>query len=167
MENVGFVFQQLDLYLQSIGLGVCWLGMGKLNAQGIEQTKRDDGLRCVMMMTFGYPKGDALRSDAAEFKRKSLAEIADCADERLEAARLAPSSINSQPWYFVHEGEVIHAYCTRQGLIRNRALGEMNRIDMGIALAQLYVAHADTFRFFQTETAPEWKGYRYTGSFTL
>ena len=31
LENVGFLFQQMDLYLQTLGLGVCWLGMGKLN----------------------------------------------------------------------------------------------------------------------------------------
>ncbi|MBO5141122.1 MAG: nitroreductase, partial [Peptococcaceae bacterium] len=28
MENVGFLYQQLDLFLQSIGLGTCWLGVG-------------------------------------------------------------------------------------------------------------------------------------------
>ena len=28
LENVGFIFQQLDLYIQSIGIGTCWLGMG-------------------------------------------------------------------------------------------------------------------------------------------
>lgn len=31
LENVGFLFQQMDLYLQTLGLGVCWLGMGKMN----------------------------------------------------------------------------------------------------------------------------------------
>ena len=27
LENLGFVFQQLSLYLQSIGIGSCWVGM--------------------------------------------------------------------------------------------------------------------------------------------
>ena len=26
LENIGFLFQQMDLYLQTLGLGVCWLG---------------------------------------------------------------------------------------------------------------------------------------------
>ena len=29
LENAGFLFQQLDLYLQGRGIGACWLGMGK------------------------------------------------------------------------------------------------------------------------------------------
>ena len=28
LENVGFIFQQAELYIQSLGLGTCWLGMG-------------------------------------------------------------------------------------------------------------------------------------------
>ena len=31
LENIGFLFQQMDLYLQTLGLGVCWLGMGRMN----------------------------------------------------------------------------------------------------------------------------------------
>ncbi len=29
LMNIGFIFQQMDLYLSSIGLGSCWLGMAK------------------------------------------------------------------------------------------------------------------------------------------
>ena len=31
LENVGFIFQQVELYIQSLGLGTCWLGMGRLD----------------------------------------------------------------------------------------------------------------------------------------
>jgi hypothetical protein len=43
----------------------------------------------------------------------------------------------------------------------------MNRIDIGIALAHLYVANPETFRFFQTDSAPAVKDHRYLGSITL
>ncbi|MBR6555421.1 MAG: hypothetical protein IKT90_04320, partial [Clostridia bacterium] len=75
-------------------------------------------------------------------------------------ARLAPSSINSQPWFFTHEGNVIHAYCTKISVIP-----DMNRIDMGIALAHMYVAEPETFRFFRAENPPPVSGYTYIGSF--
>lgn len=159
LENVGFLFQQLDLYLQSLGLGVCWLGMGKMNpktAQG------KDGMQFVIMLSFGYPKGDQLRQDGKGFKRKRLAQISDREDSRLEPARLAPSSVNSQPWFFSHAGDTIHVYCTRKGMG-----SYLNRIDMGIALAHLYVANADNFRFFQAENAPTVQGYGYIGSVTI
>ena len=159
LENIGFLFQQMDLYLQTLGLGVCWLGMGRMNPKTTTQV---EGMKFVIMLAFGHPKGDHLRHDLKGFKRKSMEQITDKADPRLEPARLAPSSVNSQPWYFVHEADAIHAYCTTKGLA-----GYMNRIDMGIALAHLYVANPETFRFFHTDSPPERKGLHYMGSVTL
>ena len=164
LENVGFMLQQVELYLGTLGLGACWLGMGKPDVGA--KKERADGLKFVIMLAFGYPEEDPYRSPA-QFKRESLSSISDQNDERLEAARLAPSSVNSQPWYFTHEGEVIHAYCSKQGLLKWIALGDMNQIDMGIALAHLYVENPETFRFFKAETAQERKGHRYVGSFML
>lgn len=167
LENVGFMFQQLDLYLQSIGLGVCWLGMGRLDKKKTVDVESKDDLEFAIMLTFGEPKGDALRSDISQFKRKSLSQISDREDERLEPARLAPSSVNSQPWYFVHDGDVIHTYCACKGLLKGKILSDMNRIDIGIALAHMYVANEDTFKFFKAENVDEIEGYSYIGSFTL
>lgn len=156
LENVGFMFQQMDLYLQTLGLGVCWLGMGRMNPKTAASV---EGMQFVIMLAFGYPKGDQLRHEPKEFKRKALGQIADWEDPRLEPARLAPSSVNSQPWYFSHENGTIHAYCTRKGM-----LGYMNRIDMGIALAHLYVADEAAFRFVRADNAPQVAGYGYIGS---
>lgn len=163
LENAGFVFQQVDLYLQSLGLGSCWMGLGKVRTP----ETAPEGMEFVILLAFGYPEGDFYRSGPADFQRKSLSEISDLPDERLEPARLAPSSTNSQPWYFIHEGDTVHAYRSEQGLLRHKALGNMNRIDMGIALAHLYVANEDTFRFFQSDNSVQLKGYCYTGSFTM
>lgn len=163
LENVGFLFQQMDLYLQSLGLGVCWLGMGRLDSQS---ARKIDGMEFVIMLAFGYPKGNAQRANIGEFKRKALAEIADREDPRLEPARLAPSSVNSQPWYFTHEDDVIHVYCASKGLLKS-ALSEMNQIDVGIALAHLYTVNPHAFCFFKTEKDRKVKGYGYIGSVTL
>jgi hypothetical protein len=103
-----------------------------------------------------------LLRDIEEFKRKPLDKIADRPDPQLEPARLAPSAINSQPWYFVHGEDAIHAYC-----VRNGRPGYMNQIDMGIALAHLYVANPETFRFCQRENPPTVPNYTYTGTITL
>ena len=75
----------------------------------------------------------------------------------LEAARLAPSAVNSQPWYFAHEGNTLHVHCNKKG----------SRLDIGIALAHLYIENPGTFRFSRAETATEVPGYRYIGSVTL
>ena len=30
LENAGFILEQLDLYIQSLGLGSCWVGLGRV-----------------------------------------------------------------------------------------------------------------------------------------
>ena len=164
LENVGFLFQQVELYLQSIGLGACWLGLGKFRKAELPQV---EGMEFVIFIAFGIPEEAQFRKDTAEFQRKALTEISDQEDPRLECARLAPSSTNSQPWYFTHEGDAIHAFCCEAGFLRHKLLGNMNRIDMGIALAHLYLENPQTFRFFAAEPKDCPKGYRYTISFSL
>ena len=154
LENIGFLFQQMDLYLQTLGLGVCWLGMGRMNPK---TTTDVEGMKFVIMLAFGHPKGDQLRHDLKGFKRKPMEQITDKPDARLEPARLAPSAVNSQPWFFVHEGENIHVWCSKKG----------SRLDAGIALAHLYVANKETFKFFKADHIAELPGYSYIGSVTL
>ena len=153
-ENIGFLFQQMDLYLQTLGLGVCWLGMGRMNPK---TTTAVAGMKFVIMLAFGYPKGDQLRHDLKGFKRRPMEQITDKPDPRLEPARLAPSAVNSQPWYFTHEGEAIHVWCSKKG----------NRLDAGIALAHLCVSNGERFRFFKADQPADLPGYTYIGSVTL
>ena len=165
LVNLGFVFQQVDLYMQSIGLGTCWLGMGKIANTAGEEFTDHSGMKCVMMIAFGSSE-EAYRSDIAQFNRKSLAEISDTEDTRLECARLAPSAVNSQPWYFIHDGKVIHTYCMDR-FFRKQVLGDMNKMDVGISLAHIYLENEESFNYFTAEDAPEQKGYLYIGSFEI
>ena len=122
-------------------------------------------MECVILLAFGHSE-ESLRSGAGDFKRLSLAEISDRVDTALEPARLAPSSTNCQPWYFTHGDGCIHAYCSLKGMLRHKLLENMNRIDMGIAFAHLYLCNPDTFAF-DRQDAPELPGHRYTGTLTL
>lgn len=162
LENAGFLLQQMDLWLQSRGLGVCWLGLGKLK----NQVTIPEGMEFVILLAFGTPK-EPLSKEPRKFSRKAMAEISDQEDPKLECVRVAPSSTNSQPWYFTHEGETIHAFRSEAGLLRHAMLGTMNRIDMGIALAHLYVENKESFRYFSAEPTQIPAGHCYTGSFTL
>ncbi len=154
LENIGFLFQQMDLYLQTLGLGVCWLGMGRMNPKTTTQV---EGMKFVILLAFGHPKGDQLRHDLKGFKRKPMEQITDMPDPRLEPARLAPSAVNSQPWFFAHEDEAIHVWCSKKG----------SRLDAGIALAHLYVANPESFRFFKAEHIADLPGNTYIGSVNI
>lgn len=91
------------------------------------------------------------------FKRKPMEQITDKPDSRLEPARLAPSAVNSQPWYFTHEGDCLHVWCSKKG----------SRLDAGIALAHLYVSNEESFHFFKADQTADLPGYAYIGSVTL
>ena len=167
-ENIGFIFQQVDLYMQSLGLGVCWVGLGWPKDGNDEESEnrplRPDGLRFGIYLVFGHRENDDFRKDASEFNRKPLDDMTDLPDPRLECVRLAPSATNSQPWFFLHDGDVLHAYCVIHGPLKKRTLGNMNKIDMGIGLAHLYVSNMETFEFFKAENPPEKDGHYYVGS---
>ena len=153
LENVGFVFQQLSLYLQSLGIGSCWVGMAS------PKSKRSD-----FIITIAFGKSDDISRDIAQFKRKSLSDISDFEDEKLVPAQLAPSAINSQPWYFKHSDDGFDVYQVRQNILRRQVLKKWNPIDMGIALAHLYVVNQDSFQFQRKSDFENIKGHTYTGS---
>lgn len=163
LVSVGFMFQQLDLYLQTLGLGACWVGLGWLN----EDVPVPEGMRVAVMMPFGMPDAVPYRTYPQDFKRKSMAEITDMPDDRLEVVRIAPSATNSQPWFITHDADTLHVYREKLGGIKQRTLGKMNPIDIGIALAHLYVTNPDTFRFWRADTPPEKDGFLYMGSVCL
>ena len=160
--NVGFMYQQLDLYAQSLGLGTCWVGLGSLtNDESVPE-----GMKLAVMMAVGIPDGVPERTPA-DFRRKSMQELTDRPDDRLEALRLAPSATNSQPLFVTHDGDTLHIWREELGLIKQRTLGRMNKIDTGIGLCHLYVEHPQTFRFWREENPPKLAGQIYMGSITL
>lgn len=157
--NIGYLLGLLDLSLQGAGLGTCWLGLGKPRG-----TKERRGLPFMAMLAVGYPDGVPKRNGAQDFDRRTLAEIADEEDERLEPARLAPSAMNSQPWYFTHSTEGYHLYCA---LKKSATLRGLAHIDVGIALGHLAVTNPKTFHCFGTRILRTVPGYEYMLSFRI
>ncbi|MDR1247557.1 MAG: nitroreductase [Clostridiales Family XIII bacterium] len=153
LENVGFMFQQTVLYLTSLGLGTCWLGMAKPGKT------LNTSLSPVIIIAFGKAVGSPYR-DITEFKRKPLSEVSSGSDERLEAARLAPSALNNQNWFFAAAGGKIDVYQKKS------IMDKTGKIDMGIAICHLYAAteHFGNEFVFSKETGKERTGYIYTGT---
>ena len=65
----------------------------------------------------------------------------------LEAVRLAPSAANKQPWRVVVEGNRAHFFEKRS--IGESPLGDVQKVDMGIALAHFDLVAAE--RGLQTQ----------------
>ena len=153
--NIGFVFQQLSLFLQSLDIGNCWVGMASLKGNNPE-----------FVITIAFGKSNDLTRDISQFKRKGLSEISDSEDERLIPAQLAPSAVNSQPWYFKHTDDGFDVYKVRHNIVKRKILGKWNDVDIGIALSHLYVSNPDTFEF-KFENKKDLKGYEYIGSLKI
>jgi len=154
-ENIGFIGQQMDLFFSSSGLGSCWLG-------GAKPDDMEPSLPFVVGMAFGNP-AEPLHREQTAIKRKPLSEISEGTDERLEAARLAPSAMNMQDWYFVVDGEKIHCYRTNPKALFRSMWGKLGYIDMGIALCHISICSGD-FRFGKEANAPTRKKCEYIGT---
>lgn len=125
MVNAGFRTEQLILRATQVGVGTCWLG-GAYRRQDVGQMLNVATDEQVVALTpLGYPAGGArdIASRAIKLltprqgKRHPLEKLVFAGEwgvppgpilddrpalrDMLEAARLAPSWVNSQPWRFV------------------------------------------------------------------
>lgn len=141
-RNAGYIAEQMVLYLTAKGLGSCYLGASKAAGRTVE------GMKQVIIIAFGY--GDELiYRDPGEAKRLPISELCIFREEPsnlvlkvLKAARLAPSSLNSQPWRFIAGKEKIHVYAGRGGIMAG-PLGSLREINMGILLCHMMLAAED------------------------
>lgn len=137
LMNVGYIGQQLDLYLVHHNIGSLWFGIGKPDVQTYE------GLDYVIMIAIHKVKKESLyRKDMYKSKRKPLDEI--WVGDTLgiaETARFSPSACNSQPWFVRNENGVITVFRYKQpgkrGIMPAKAVSYYNRIDLGIFLCIL------------------------------
>lgn len=138
MLNAGYLLGQIDLYLVSRGIGTCFFHGAKLLAEP------EGGLEPIMVLAFGRAERQNYESEKRR-KRLPLSEIctikAEISEEEkciLEAARLAPSSFNSQPWRMVVYDGRIHLFCKKNRLLLPGRKW-IHYLDMGIILAYLAV----------------------------
>jgi nitroreductase len=138
LTNAGFMLQQMDLFFSANGIGSCWQGMPKPTKEILKSSK----LEFVILLAFGKPKERLHRESVSEFQRKPLGEITDVkgADELLEPARLAPSAMNRQQWFFTGDASTIHAYRAKSSFLSAFMLEKMNKVSMGIAICHVWIA---------------------------
>lgn len=152
LENLGFVGQQICLYLNSIGFGNVWLGGGK-------PKEKSDNSNYVICVGFGKPAEDLFRT-SEDFKRKDIKVISNKDNEIIEAARLAPSAINAQDWFFYQDDNLIHCYHRKADFPLNTLLGHMSGVDLGIALCHMFLVSKNA-TFEKTTSYPQIKNCVY------
>ena len=138
LVNVGYILEQLDLWMASQNIGVCWYGMGKPDI--VEY----DGLNYVIMLAFGKGQPAEFRKDYTKAKRKALEKIwsGQHIPGVTNVVRFAPSACNTQPWRVVFENQRIQIFRSTEvrSIIPKAKIPFYNSIDMGIFLCFMEVA---------------------------
>lgn len=162
-EALGYDFENLILYITSLGLGTCWLG-GTFNKSAFaEEMKVNEDELFPIVTPVGYP-ASRLRLTEKVFRRSLNAdnrvdwddifsykdfstplekEIAGNYIHPLEMLRLAPSAKNKQPWKVVFDGKAFHFIQLFAHTDNDGSGQEMHRIDMGIAICHFHLTAAE------------------------
>lgn len=138
LQNIGYLGEQLDLYLVSKNIGTLWFGIGK------SEENKLDGLDFVIMIAIRKVENiDKFRKDMYKSKRKELSDIWD-GNSYLDIAnivRFAPSACNTQPWRVSSRDNELKVYRYRKagkrGIMPKDRVIYYNQIDIGIFLCFL------------------------------
>ena len=133
MRNAGYTAEQAVLYLTSKELGTCFL-----------------------VIAFGKASAKPFR-DSSMAHRNSLAALCAFKDEPgeqvksiLRAARLAPSSFNSQPWRFVVYSDRLYIFMKKAAPFSGKGAKAFKEFNMGIMLSHIMLAAEEYWMNMET-----------------
>ena len=150
MRNAGYTAEQAVLYLTSKELGTCYLGATKAGED------KKDGLKRFLVIAFGKASAKPFR-DSSMAHRNSLAALCAFKDEPgeqvksiLRAARLAPSSFNSQPWRFVVYSDRLYIFMKKAAPFSGKGAKAFKEFNMGIMLSHIMLAAEEYWMNMET-----------------
>ncbi len=138
--NAGYLMQQISIYLASKDIGSCFLGGVKVS----EHLASDSSMDHVLTLAFGEGKSKIYRNSAniRRFPEEDIItykeDVSDSIRTILKAGRIAPSSMNNQPWRFVAYKNRIHIFC-KKNLMNSNQLSKLKLIDIGVTLGNMLV----------------------------
>ena len=139
LQNCGYLGELAVLWLTGRGVATCWQG----SAQVDPNEDFHGSLPYVTCIALGYGD-DAFRAPGEEPERREADKVIfNRVPEYtpiLEAARLAPSSFNRQPWAFVSDDRARLHLFRRKSLLANPVTEFHQCVDCGVALAHLETA---------------------------
>ena len=136
LRNIGYMGEQIDLYLASKNIGALWFGIGKPKEMQV------NGLDFVIMISIAKMPENKFRKDMFKSKRKPLSEIWNGDTLGVaEVVRFTPSACNTQPWIVENNGSDLMVYRFKKpgkrGIMPADKVRYYNKIDMGIFLFML------------------------------
>lgn len=159
LEALGYEFERLVLYAQSLGLGTCWLGGTFRRSAFAARMDIGENEMFPILCPIGYPAAKPRTSE--QLFRRTLKARRRLPWEKtffqndfdhplsedwdgtyafpLEMVRLAPSAVNKQPWRIVVTEHAVHFF--EKHSLGGEAVGtDLQRIDVGIAVCHFHLA---------------------------
>ena len=130
-ERVGYYGEQLVLFVQTLGLNTCWVGLSYRKVPEAYNVGKDEKLVCMIALGYGETQGFS-------HKIKSIEEVSNASDitpswfkKGVEAALLAPTAVNQQRFSFEHVG--VKNNCHQIRAKKGFSMIGYTKIDLGIA----------------------------------
>ena len=151
----GYSFERFCLFAAGLGMGSVMLAATISRRTFEEAMQLQDAEVMPLASPVGYPAEKrsvrekmmrkAIKADErlpfdtlffeGSFAQSLLPERAGQFRDALEMLRLAPSAANKQPWRAVVCGDKVHFYEKKAKSFSNHALGDIQKVDVGIGLA--------------------------------
>ena len=130
-ERVGYYGEQLVLFVQTLGLNTCWVGLSYRKVPEAYNVGKDEKLVCMIALGYGETQGIG-------HKIKSIEEVSNASDitpswfkKGVEAALLAPTAVNQQKFSFKYVGMSNNRHQVRAK--KGFSMIGYTQIDLGIA----------------------------------
>ena len=140
-ERVGYYGEQLVLFVQTLGLNTCWVGLSYRKVPEAYNVGKDEKLVCMIALGYGETQG-------VSHKIKDVEDVSNASDitpswfkRGVEAALLAPTAVNQQKFSFEYVGvkDNWHIVKARKGF----SIIGYTGMDLGIVKCHFMIAVGD------------------------
>lgn len=110
-EKSGYYGQKIVLKAQQLGLNSCWVALSYSKGKSKSMLTVNPGEKLLMVIALGYGTNPGVphKSKAFSLLCRAQGEMADWFRQGVEAARLAPTAMNQQKFFFEQNGNKIKA----------------------------------------------------------
>ena len=129
-EKCGYWGEKIVLKATELGLSTCWVALTYSKGKSACKIEKGEKLCCVIALGYGETEGVAHKSKSMESLCKVNGSMPEWFRKGMEAAMLAPTSINQQKFHFTLDGNTV---------IAKAGFGFYTKVDLGIVKAHFEI----------------------------
>ena len=122
-EKAGYYGEKIVLKAAQLGLNTCWVALTYSKSRTACKINNGEKLCCVIALGYGDTNGVARKTKTVEELCQIDGEMPDWFRKGMEAAQLAPTSVNQQKFLIILDGNIVRAKALN---------GFYSKLDLGI-----------------------------------